>query len=184
MESLLERSDVPLLVAGPEARAPEWGKPFERVVFATDFRGDAQSALLGAARVAERFRARLVVVSVLDAIAGQGEEWRRLPIVRRRIAEDRDARRRMLDRWLSLGRIEADVHVDDEGRLAKEGVVELARRSPATVVAMTTRRFGPSWYRGNIASAVVRTAPVPVWLATPSQLSRWLQSPPRREAVA
>lgn len=165
-ESLILKSDVPVLVVNP--RNPVRPK-FSNVFFATDFSESSLAAYEQVLSFAKSLGAKVTLYYKFEYMVPETIKLLKAGADYRRYLEtDRANKKQTAGQWVENAAkvgVKAKFILDEKPSFVADGIVKEAKKSKADIIAIvSTSGMLASYLLGSVARQVVRTSPVPVWV--------------------
>ncbi len=170
-ESLLLRSQVPVLVLGPQTNSIP---SLDHILFPTELNTESRSTLKQVAFLAQRLSARLTLFHSVprpiepifqSGVSLLGGSW--VPIHEYFSVEiERIERRaRAWAHWARQQGVDADFVIDNQGSMISTSIFRAAKRLQCGLIAIEARSGRiASALIGSVTREVIRQASVPVWV--------------------
>lgn len=170
-ETLLSKSNVPVLVLGPGIQKI---KPIDHILFPTEFGSHAQIIFRNVVQLAKELKAQITLFHSIphpvepifqSGVYLLGGSW--IPI-HPYLGKELDRQNRRAEawcRWANHQGVEADFVLHSQGGSISAAVLSLARTRNSGMILMEGQS-GPisAAILGSITRQVIRSAPCPVWV--------------------
>jgi nucleotide-binding universal stress UspA family protein len=170
-ETLLLRSEIPMLVVNPDVADAKAG-PLRRLLFPTDFSEGSRRAFREMLPLAKRNSARVTLFYQFEYLApGTAGQIHTSAIHRQFFERDVAAKRRKAESWAAVAMragVSVDVAISQEPGFVPDAILAMAARTRAGLIAMASQSGAvAATLLGSVVRRVVREAQCPVWVIHP-----------------
>lgn len=179
-ESLLLKSDVPLLIVNPR-----WAKvsPFKMVYFPTDFSAQSKEAFRQVLELAQDQKLSITLFHKLITVPVYTMElgWVSYPYLDKAYMEmkgDLDKEAATLIEEAKKAGVKAHFVMDTKmGRSVSDALLRIVKKKPGLIAMAAQSGAARANWIGSVARSVVRNSPFPVWVVHPEKKGRLDRKP-------
>lgn len=170
-ETLLLRSEIPLLVVNPSAAGAATGPP-RRLLFPTDFSAGSRRAFLDMLPLARRNSARVTLFCQFEYLSPDTSGQIHASAIHQQFfKKDLAARRKKAESWAGVAAragVTVDVAISQEPGFVPDAILAKAASTRAGLIAIASQSgVVAATLLGSVVRRVVREAPCPVWVIHP-----------------